>query len=152
MNDPMSSAPTLRHVLLCLVEASDNDPAVARAAQLCRNSGAKLSVVIAVVDAAAPRGCCGVQGDRWRKLLDDETAERVRHAALELDHLCCRPEAVEIEVGPSVGDIVVAATDRLGCDRVVVSRRPRLWSGWGLSGRQLASLRRTGMPLDELNL
>ena len=145
-----SSTPIVDHILLCLPGASRDDPAVQRAAELCRTPGARLSVIVPVVDAAAPRGCCGIQGEHWRTLLDEQTAEGVARAAGQLEHLGCRAD-IEIEVGVSVRDIVLAATERLGCDLVVVSRRRRPWSGWGLSRRQMNTLVGAGLALEAVS-
>lgn len=151
-SDSVNSAAVTNHVLLCLVGRAERDPAVARAAELCRASGARLSVIVPVPDVAASAGCCGIQSDHWGTLLDEDTADGARGVAAELADLGCRPEDLEIEVGPSVSEAIAAATARLGCDRVVVSRRPRAWSGWGLSRRQLAALDRAGVPLEQANL
>lgn len=139
-------------VLLCLAGTSEEDPAVPRAAELCRESGARLSIVVPLVDVAAPRGCCGIQGEHWSTLLDEQTAEDVGRVTRLLEHLGCRAEDVEIEVGPSVREIVLAATERLGSDLVVVSRRRRPWSGWGLSRRELRSLAGARVPLEIVKL
>ena len=152
MAAPVRSALTLHHVLLCLGGASDDDPAVPRAAALCRETGARLSVVVPIVDATAPRGCCGIQGEHWRTLLDEQTAEDLRRVARQLEQLCCRPDDVAIEVGASMPEIVTGTLQRLGCDLVLVSRRRRPWSGWGLSRRQLNALGAAGLPLEAVSL
>ena len=139
----------LNHVLLCLVGVSERDPAIAQTADLCRASGAKLSVIVPVIDAVAAGGCCGIQGDHWQRLLDEQTAEAVRDAVAQLARLRCRPETVEIVVGRSIAEVVEVSSSRLGCDRVVVNRRHRPLSGSGLSRRQVASLRRAGASLDD---
>jgi nucleotide-binding universal stress UspA family protein len=44
----------------------------------------------------------------------------------------CPSVNVEIEVGSSVDGIAARAAARYGCDTIVIGRRRRPWSRWGL--------------------
>jgi nucleotide-binding universal stress UspA family protein len=121
-----------RHVVLCYLGSAIRERVVREAAQLCQTSGAKLSLVLPIVDAAVPDGCCGIQGEQWRGLAGEATADAAREVARLLDAFGCRPVNVEIEVGPSVEEIAARAAERYGCDTIAIGRRRRPWSRWGL--------------------
>ena len=56
-----------KHVLLCYLRSAQSDDALRQVADLCARTGAELSVVMPVIDAAIPDGCCGIQGEQWRR-------------------------------------------------------------------------------------
>jgi nucleotide-binding universal stress UspA family protein len=119
-------------------------------AELCA-SGAKVSVVLPVADAAMPRGCCGIQGEQWRRLIDEDVHEAAQRAVHVLEGMGCRPTEVAIEVGPSVAEAVQQAATARGCDLIAVGAKRHPWSSGGLSKRKLKKLRRAG-PNDVLVL
>lgn len=138
-----------RHILLCH-SSGYGDAFLSQAAELCRASRAKLTVVLPVVDVRAADGCCGIQGDQWRRLMDEADREAGLRALDVLDRMGCRPQHVAVEVGPSLPQIAQRAAERAGCDTIAVGRRRWPWSS-GLSRRRLAKLRAgTMLPVLEL--
>ena len=129
------------HLLLCYLGSGESDEILRQAAELCTASGARLSVLLPVVDTAVPDGCCGVQGEHWRRMMDEETKAAAARAEQRLTTFGCPPANVTIDVGPSMTEIALAAAARLGCDAIGVGRKRRPWSG-GLSRRRLEALRR----------
>jgi nucleotide-binding universal stress UspA family protein len=129
------------HVILCYLGSGESDDVLRQAAQLSRASGARLSVLIPVVEVAVPDGCCGVQGEHWRRLMDDETRAAARHAERVLTALGCPPANVIVDGGRAISAIALEAAERLGADAIAVGCKRRPWSG-GLSRRQLVRLRR----------
>jgi hypothetical protein len=140
-----------QHVLLLYLGSGKNDEVLHRAAELCEHSGAQLSVALPVVDAAIPRGCCGIQGEQWRSMMDEETRESALRAMRLLQGLGCTPASVDIEVGSSIPDIAQQAGTRCSCDVIAVSAKRRPWSMGGLSRRQIKRIRRAG-PIQVLEL
>jgi nucleotide-binding universal stress UspA family protein len=139
------------HVLLCYLGRGQSDRTLRAVAELCKESDARLSVVLPVVDAAAPSGCCGIQGTQWLRLMEQEERDAARRAVRLLESYGCSPTEVAIEVGASVPEIARAAAERRGCDLVAVTGRRWPWSTGGLSRRQLGELRRRG-PHEVLEL
>ena len=131
------------HVLLCYSISTGSDTLLPAVAALCETRGARLSVVLPVIDQALPRGCCGIQGDHWRQLVDADAREALRHASRRLTSLGAQPKHVALEVGPSIPDVVAQAAARWDCTIVVAPAKRRPWSG-GLSRRQVKALRRHG--------
>jgi nucleotide-binding universal stress UspA family protein len=129
------------HILLCYLGSGDSDDVLRQAAELSRASGARLSVLLPVVETAVPDGCCGVQGEHWRRLMDEATRDAARHAERVLTALACAPANVAVDVGHSISEIALAAAERLSTDAIAVGRKRYPWSG-GLSRRQLNQLRR----------
>jgi nucleotide-binding universal stress UspA family protein len=129
--------------LLCHFGSAQSDGVLRQAAELCAGCGAQLSVVMPVVDATVPDGCCGIQGEQWRRLMDEDAREAMQRAVRLLQGLGCAPVNVALEVGPSVAAIAQQAAARFGCDVVAVSRRRWPWST-GLSRRQAEKVRRAG--------
>ncbi|MEA2341763.1 MAG: hypothetical protein QOG11_1840, partial [Solirubrobacteraceae bacterium] len=115
------------HVLLCCFGAVDRDEVLHQAAALCSTTGAGLSVVVPIVDADVPDGCCGIQAQPWRRLLDEDTRDELRRARRVLAQSGCHPVHASAELGRSVGSIVQAIGAAWGCDAVAVAR-PRPWS------------------------
>ena len=140
-----------KHVLLCQVGSAQSDQMLRQAADLCEASGALISVVLPVVDGPLPKGCCGVQGDHWLRLMNEAMQDGLVGAVAQLAAFGCRPEDAAVEAGPSVTQIVYQAASRRGCDVVAVGRKRRPWSAGGLSRRQLNKLRR-GTTLDVVEL
>lgn len=71
------------HIMLCYLGSAESDDVLRGAVELCEESGAELSVLLPVIDSPVPGGCCGIQGEHWRRLMDDETrnaAERAERA------------------------------------------------------------------------
>ena len=131
-----------QHVLLCYLGPADRDEVLREAAQLCDESGAELSVVVPVIDAPVPDGCCGIQGEHWRRLMDEETQDAAERAERLLRGWGCPPANLVVDVGASVGDVVSRAAHRFGCDVVAVGRKRRRWSTRGLSRRERRALNR----------
>jgi hypothetical protein len=52
-----------------------------------------------VIDMAVPDGCCGIQGDDWRRLTDEDFRDAMRRAVAVLDSLGCSPASAAIGVG-----------------------------------------------------
>jgi nucleotide-binding universal stress UspA family protein len=121
-----------RHIVLCYLGSATRERVVREAAELCQRSGARLSLVLPIVDTVVPRGCCGIQGEQWRDLVGEATRDAARDVARLLDTYGCRPANVEIEVGPSVDEIAARAAARYDCDTIAIARRRRPWSRWGL--------------------
>lgn len=139
-----------RHVLLCYSNAYGDD-VLRQAAALCRASRASLSVVLPIVDGAIPDGCCGIQGDHWRRMMDEADREAELRAVSLLDRMGCRPQGIAVEAGPSLPQILQCAAERTGCDTIAVGRKRWPWSTSGLSRRQLTKLRAgTTLPVLEL--
>jgi nucleotide-binding universal stress UspA family protein len=132
------------HVLLFYLGRTQSDDTLRSVAELCRRNDAQLSVVLPVVDAAVPSGCCGIDGEQWRRLMDEEDQAAGQRAVRLLESFGCSPNDVAIEVGRSVPDIAREAAERRACDLVAVSRKRWPWSAGGLSRRQLRQLRRGG--------
>jgi len=99
-------------------------------------------MVVPVIDAAIPSGCCGIQGEHWRQITDAATRDAAQHAVELLEALGCPPANVTIEVGDSVPEIAQRTAARYACDVVAVSRKRWPWSTGGMSGRQFDKLRR----------
>jgi nucleotide-binding universal stress UspA family protein len=138
------------HVLLCFPNSSGNDRLLTEVTALCAARSARLSLVLPVVDAAVPRGCCGIQADHWRRIVDEDARDALRHATRLLTSLGADPEHIALETGPSIPEVVARAATRWDCTIVAVAGRRRLWST-GLSRRQLKALRRSaGRELIEL--
>ena len=131
------------HVLLCCPSSTGDDRLLTEVTALCATRGARLSVVLPVVDAAVPRGCCGIQGDHWRRIIDQDARSALRRTARLLTSLGAHPEHVALEAGPSLPEVIEQAATRWGCTIVAVAGKRRLWSV-GLSRRQLKTLRRVG--------
>jgi hypothetical protein len=132
-----------RHVLLCYLGTGDNEQLLRQAAELCERSGAELSLVLPVIDGAVPDGCCGIQGEHWRRLTDEDTRDTAQRAGRLLERLGAPPVNIAIEVGPSLADIASRAAERCGCDFIAIGRKRAPWSSGGLSRRKLQALRRT---------
>jgi hypothetical protein len=96
-----------------------------------------------MVDAAVPRGCCGIQADQWRRIIDQDARNALKRTARHLTSLGAHPEHVALEAGPSIQDVVEHTATRWDCTIVAVAGKRRLWSA-GLSRRQLRALRRSG--------
>jgi nucleotide-binding universal stress UspA family protein len=126
----MTVAP--RHVVLCYLGSAIRERLVREAAELCQASGAKLSLVLPIVDTTVPDGCCGIQREQWRALAGEATRDAARELARMLDAYGCPPVNVDIEAGPSVDEIAERAAARYGCDAIAIGRRRRPWSRWGL--------------------
>jgi hypothetical protein len=88
-----------------------------------------------VVDEAVARGCCGIQGDVWRRLVDDDARHALRKAAQTLRRLDCGPEEAALQTGASVEAIITQAAAEWNCDVVAAQIKRRPWSV-GLSPRQ----------------
>jgi nucleotide-binding universal stress UspA family protein len=131
-----------RHILLCHLGSGDNEQLLRRAAELCARSGADLSLVVPVVDGAMPDGCCGIDGEHWRRLTDEGTRDAAQRAVRLLEALGCPSRNVAIEAGPSLAEIAARAAERYGCDVIAIARKRAPWSSGGLSRRQLDKLRR----------
>jgi hypothetical protein len=135
------SHPHTNHVLLCYLRPARSDNLLRQVADLCARRRASLSVVMPVVDAAIPDGCCGIHGEHWRKITDEDSRDAMRHAVDLLESLGCAPANAAIEVGPSVPEIAQRAAARCGCDAIAVSAKRHPWSSGALSRRQLGRLR-----------
>jgi nucleotide-binding universal stress UspA family protein len=133
---------TAEHVLLCYFGSADSDATLRRAAQFCRRAGAELSVVLPVVDGPVADGCCGIQGEHWQRLTDEDARRALAHAVRLLDDRGSPAMNVAVEAGASIAEIAQQAAMRWECDLVAVRRKPRPWSG-GLSRRRVKALRRS---------
>jgi hypothetical protein len=129
------------HLLLCHVRPARSDAMLRQVADLCAERGASLSIVMPVIDAAIPDGCCGIQGEQWRRITDEDSRDDMRRAVQLLESLGCAPADAAIEVGPTVPEIAQRAAARCGCDAIAVSAKRHPWSSGGLSRRQLNRLR-----------
>jgi hypothetical protein len=129
------------HVLLCYFGSTASDNVSGRAAALSHSAGARLSVVLPVVDAPVPDGCCGIQGQHWQRLMDEDSRVALESAVRRLESLDCRVANAAIEAGDSLADIVQRSVTSWGCDVVAVSLKRRPWSTGGLSRRGLQALR-----------
>jgi hypothetical protein len=129
------------HVLLCYLRSAQSDNVLRQVADLCARRGAQLSVVMPVIDAAIPDGCCGIQGEQWRRITDEDSRDAMRRAVQLLDSLGCSPANAAVEVGPSVPEIARRAAARCACDVIAVTAKRHRWSSAGLSRRQLKWLR-----------
>ena len=148
-NDP-SPVPT-GHVLLCYASPYGGDRLLSKVAALCEEREARLSVLLPVIDEAPPRACCGIQGEQWGRLVDEDARDALRQAARRLTDLGVDPERLVLEAGPSIPEVVERAAAQWGCTIVAAARKRRPWSG-GLSRRQLTALRRdVGRELVELS-
>jgi hypothetical protein len=94
-----------------------------------------------VIDAAIPNGCCGIQGEHWRRLIDDDIRDAAQRAVRALQGLGCAPVNIAVEVGPSLADIAARTAARYGCDVIAVGQKRRPWSSAGASLRQVNELR-----------
>jgi hypothetical protein len=131
------------HVLLCYLRPARSDAMLRQVADLCAKRRASLSVVMPVVDAAIPDGCCGIQAEQWRRLTDEDSRDAMRRAVNFLESLGCAPADAAIEVGPSVPEIALRAASRCGADSIAVGAKRHPWSTGGLTRRQLERLRNT---------
>jgi hypothetical protein len=130
-----------RHIALYCFGSGDNEPLLRQAAELCRRSDVKLSLVLPIIDDVVPDGCCGIQADHWRRLVDDDLGDAAQRAVRFLQRSGCPPVNVAVEVGPSLGDIAARTAARHGCDVIAVGRKRRPWSSAGASRRQVNELR-----------
>lgn len=132
-----------KHLLLCYFGSAQGHHGLHRAATLCEEVGQQLSVVLPIVDAPVADGCCGIQGEQWRRLTDEATRDDLERAVRFLESLGCRPVHVGIEAGSTIPDVVERAAVRWSCDAVAISPKRRPWSMVGLSRRRLRELRRS---------
>jgi nucleotide-binding universal stress UspA family protein len=128
------------HALLCYFGSAESD--LRQAAALCESAGARLSVVLPVVDAPLAGGCCGIQGEHWQRLMHADTRDALERARRLLESIHSRPVNVAVEAGSSVTEALQQAARRWACDVVAVRRKRRPWSG-GLSRRRVKALRRS---------
>jgi hypothetical protein len=131
------------HVLLCYFGSASNDHVLRPAAALSHRAGARLSVVLPVVNAPIPDGCCGIQGRQWQRMVDEDSRAALRSAVRLLESLECRPVNAALELGDSLASIVQGCVTRWGCDVVAVSPKRRAWSTGGVSRGGLEELRRS---------
>ena len=131
----------VNHVLLCYLRPAGSEALLRQVADLCTERGASLSVVMPVIDAAIPDGCCAIQGEHWRRITDEDSRDDMRRAVDLLARLGCAPAHATIDVGPSVPEIARRAAARCGCDAIAVGAKRHPWSTGGFSRRQLAGLR-----------
>jgi hypothetical protein len=122
-----------------------------QAAELCARSGAELSLVLRIVDEAVPDGCCRIQGEHWRRLIDEDTRDDAQRAARPLEGLGCPPVNVAVELAPRWLTPLPGTADRYGCDVIAVGPKRRPWSSAGASRRQVDELR-AACPLEVLEL
>jgi hypothetical protein len=137
----LDAAMAANHVLLCYLRPARSEALPRQVADLCAQRGASLSMVMPVTDAAIPDGCCGIQGEQWRRITDEDSRDDMRRAVDLLEGLGCAPAHATIDVGPSVPEIARRAAARCGCDAIAVSAKRHPWSTGGLSRRQLGRLR-----------
>ncbi|MEN3280219.1 MAG: hypothetical protein V7607_1359 [Solirubrobacteraceae bacterium] len=130
-----------RHIALYCLGSPHDEELLRQAAELCKNCRADLSLVVPIVDGAVPDGCCGIRGEHWRRLIDEDTRDAARSAARALEGLGCAPVNIAVEIGPSLADIAARTAARYGCDAIAVGRKRRPWSSAGASRRQLNELR-----------
>ena len=128
-------------MLLCYLRSARSDDVLRQSAGLCAESGATLSVVMPIIDATVRDGCCGIQGEQWRRIMDADSREAMRQAVRLLVSLGCPPASATIEVRPSVAEVAQRAAERCACDVVAVGGKRHPWSSGGLSRRQLDKLR-----------
>jgi nucleotide-binding universal stress UspA family protein len=121
-------------VVACVVLTFGSLARCAPAAALCESEG--------LIDAPLARGCCGIQGDQWQRLMDADTRDALEQALRLLESIHSRPVNVAVEAGSSVTEALQQAAGRWACDVVAVSRKRRPWSG-GLSRRGVKALRRS---------
>lgn len=131
------------HILLLLVGAPTNDGTLALVASLADGGGARLSVVLGVVDSPLSGGCCGIQAQQWQRLLDDGSRAELHRVVVGLRSRGCEPVNADVQVGNALADIVERSLESWDCDLVVVARRHRPWSSAGLTERRLRRLRRS---------
>jgi nucleotide-binding universal stress UspA family protein len=130
-----------RHIALYYLGSAHDERLLQQAAELCEGSGAELTLVLPIVDGAVPGGCCGIQGEHWRRLTDEDTRDAAQRAVQVLEGLGCQPVNVAVEVGPSLADIAARTAARYGCDVIAIGRKRRPWSSAGVSRRQVNELR-----------
>jgi hypothetical protein len=130
-----------RHVALYCLGSPHDEQLLRQAAELCKSCGADLSLVVPIVDGAVPDGCCGIQGEHWRRLIDDDIRDAAQRAVRALQGLGCAPVNIAVEVGPSLADIAARTAARYGCDVIAVGQKRRPWSSAGASRRQVNELR-----------
>lgn len=129
------------HLLLCFFGSADVEAVVHQAGALSAREGARLSVIVPIIDSTVPAGCCGIGSEHWKRLTNMDARESLEGAVSLLERAGCAPVNAGIEVGPSVDAIVRQAVERWACDAVCLARRVRPWSSAGLSRRRLMSLR-----------
>jgi hypothetical protein len=129
------------HILLCDSCSPANDHVLRRAAEMSHGSGARLSLVLPVLDTPVPDGCCGIQGRQWQHLMEEDERAALRSAVRRLESLDSQPAHAAIEVGDSLADIVQRCLTSWGCDVVAVGPKRRPWSTGGLSRRGVEALR-----------
>jgi hypothetical protein len=124
---------------MCYLHSANSDATLRQVADLCAVLDARLSVVMPVIDTAIPDGCCGIQGEHWRRLTDEDSRDAMRRAVALLDSPARQRGD---RGGPSVPETARRAAARCACDVTAVSAKRYPWSSAGLSRRQLKRLRR----------
>jgi nucleotide-binding universal stress UspA family protein len=130
-----------RHVALCYLGTADDEQLLRRAAELAARSGARLSLVLPIVDGAIPDGCCGIQAEHWQRLVEEDARGAAQRAVQCLEEFGCPPVNVALELGPSLAEIARRAAARYGCDVIAVGRKRPPWSSAGMSRRHVNALR-----------
>jgi nucleotide-binding universal stress UspA family protein len=142
---------TAHHVLLCCSGSGESDEALRRVAALGQGGRVDVSVVLAVIDQPLARGCCGIQGNQWQRLMDEYSDDALRDVVRRLERLGCPPAHTAVAVGPSSADVVQRFATQWRCDVVAVAPKRWPWSTRGLPRRRLDALHRSvALPLVEL--
>ena len=112
-----ASAP--RHILFPYRPSRRGDRALRAAAQLAHDSGARLTVLAAVINQEKGRRCCGLQGQRWVELLREAAADDLDRARRVLGP---NPKATFAWAeGEVFRDIVRRFAREHGCDMTVMA-------------------------------
>jgi len=108
------------HVLFPYHASRRGDRALRAAADLADRSGAKLTVLVPVIDTEGGRRCCGIQGQKWLSLLREVAANDLERAQA---HLGTRSVGTRYEIaeGASFHKLLETYARAEGCDLTVVS-------------------------------
>jgi nucleotide-binding universal stress UspA family protein len=130
----------VEHVLLCCLGAEASDDALRRVTAL--SEGAKLSVVVPVVETRTAEGCCGIGSSQWERLMDEHSADALRSVVARLESLGRSPAHAEVVAGRSLPEILEQCVAAWDCDAAALSAKRRPWSTRGISRRRMRALRR----------
>lgn len=126
------------HILLCYRRCPAGDVALVRAAELATETGARLTVLVPLLEVDRSPRCCGIQGKQWRSLVRGALREELEHAAKVL-----ADPGVELALGegPTIAAAVAGYAERNGCDLVGLPDGG-LWSRAGTPRRELREIER----------
>jgi nucleotide-binding universal stress UspA family protein len=107
------------HVLLCYRGSRCGDAALLGAVELAKATGAQLTVVLPMAQAARGPRCCGIQDPKWQELVGDALDDELARAA-DLVNGAAGQAKFALAEGLSVPEAVTAYARSEGCDLIAL--------------------------------